>query len=190
MNISKTFSKFCLKNALVLSTIFALFMSFNAAADTGSFFNMKDHQSWISGLFRLNNQTNARIGTRSISNTTSIFIDTDGNTYTVTLIEDKPQQNLGKIELSSPLEMRCAVQIDNKEPFNIGCKLSDDNTTWYVQLLSGLGERFITESKLGSVLKIKISFDEPFTLTFRLRGFTSAFNRAITLMTPNEEKYF
>ena len=64
-------------------------MSFNAAADTGSFFNMKDHQSWISGLFR-----------------------------------------------------------------------------------------------------IKISFDEPFTLTFRLRGFTSAFNRAITLMTPDEEKYF
>lgn len=190
MDISKTFGKFCLKNALVLSTLFALFMSFNADAHTGFFFNRKNHQNWSSGLFRFNNKTNARIAAVGISTTTTIVIDTDGDIYSVTLVDDKTQNDeIGKINCPSGVELGCLVRIDNKEPFNIGCKLSDDNTNWYLELYPGLGERFITESKLGSYLNVRINAIDNSDIRFSLRGFTAAINRALVLIEPNEKKY-
>lgn len=169
-----------------ITLTFLMTISPQSNATEGLFTNGKNHGDWASGQFHAGSTVSSRMISISKRDPDTAFVldFDDQNHYTAQLFMRKLQGNIGTITIKQPTTIPCSLRIDTKDIFNIQCILSEDNKALFVTFNSGLGSRFISESKTGSTLRVKLLDTY---IKFSLKGFTAALNRINNLSTKNED---
>ena len=73
-----------------------------------------------------------------------------------------------------------------KSVFSTTCYINDDNQSYYITVGQGLEDVFYKECREGQFVRFKLdSPKETMYLKYSLRGFSSAFDRAVTLFRSN-----
>lgn len=149
------------------------------------------HYNWESYIYVADN--NVRVPRISCTNNSNIIVISffpDGE-YAV-FIGDSNQKpgNYG-----DTLEDSALVRIDEGNIFNIKTKFECTNGYWLVHLGRGLNGDFIEQTKAGHTLRIKLFLkgsDDALYFHFSLKGFTAAYNRALSFVAPvkRDEDYF
>ena len=108
-------------------------------------------------VFHINNSDNVRLSSTSVtSQHAALNIDFYDGYYVAEIMEMKTGDDIGNVISSERVEVECQVRIDRNPVFTPTCTFNDDNTTWFVTLGKGLGDRFIEEMESGSTLRIKL----------------------------------
>lgn len=176
-----------LKRFVAFITFFLMTISTQSNAVESSFTNKKIHGEWTTGQISADNVALSRrmVSFSKRDPDTAFVLDFDEqNLYTAQIFMRKLQDDIGTITIKQPTTIPCSLRIDTKDIFNIQCIISEDNKMLFVTFNSGLGSRFISESKTGSNLRVKL-FDT--YIKFSLKGFTAALNRIINLSTKTED---
>ena len=170
--------------------------SLASAADSGQLLNSEDSGDWSSAVFHINNSDNVRLSSTSVtSQHAALNIDFYDGYYVAEIMEMKTGDDIGNVISSERVEVECQVRIDRNPVFTPTCTFNDDNTTWFVTLGKGLGDRFIEEMESGSTLRIKLlDGKDAIYDRYSLRGFSGAYRRGMSLMSGigkgNDSDYF
>lgn len=154
-------------------------------ADRGQLKNTLTIGDWTSAMLHINNEDSIRVWAAAASSAKTFLtldLDPDGNNYTAMLIMYKEGNEIGTVNAPNEIELKCELRIDVNPVFHVSCFYSDDNEGRFLTFGKGLGPRFINEMKSGSTVRIKMQAgDEAYYDRFSLRGFTSSFNRAMSM---------
>ncbi|MBE6422522.1 invasion associated locus B family protein [Succinivibrio dextrinosolvens] len=177
-----------------LSVIAFLFFTTHVYAAEGTGFNLQLNKDWFSVQMKYKNQFVPKIFTRIEGGVDPVFtLEFFNDEILTAVVFSKTGTDIGTQQYKEPIKTQCFFRVDKNPVYEAECIVGDDKDSYIIGLIDeNLDNNLLNQFKAGSKLRIKVApYDQqktPLYLKFSLKGFSSAYKRALEL--KNEDAQF